>query len=320
MKIATIDLLEEYEKSSKIENRMVGVGININGSDIEYQFFPEKSELKLIMPEIEKMVVIAADYGEIGIDSKDTEEEIQDKISSYVKRQTLNKDFPLDAVVFADDGREFLRKGFIHVPSRFLFNDQRTTDNIVVTENEDGQKGILLIDRKLPPTGWAMAGGMVDEAALEKAAMLGVDANEQNAADELEEELGLKNVSVVDLEDGYETYSSYEVRGSMTTHITVFDSPMALKDKMAIAGDDASDFEFLTMDEIKELLVMGNYVKNGKVINLIPHHRKILKKILNPFSLKKNKELFESLSKDNEMDKSKRTVKGETYVAKERNP
>lgn len=286
MKILKTDVIKEYEKSSKIENRMVGVGINDNGPDIEYHFFPELNELKLIVPDIDTCISIEASLSDIGI-SEETEESFnQKKLADFVKIKTHDDDFPIKNIKWSNVERDFLVDGFIHVPSRFLFNNQQTTDNIVITQNEKGEKGILIIDRKLPPTGWAMAGGMVDEAAIKKAAELQKDASELNAHDELEEELGLKEVKIVPLSEEYTRVDSFEVRGSMSTRVTVFDSPGALVDKLATAGDDASDFKFITFEELFTLLKRETLVKDGIEIKLVPHHRDIL---ANTFSLESRK-------------------------------
>lgn len=47
-----------------------------------------------------------------------------------------------------------------------------TVDIIIEVEREDGRPGIVLIERKFPPSGWALPGGFVEYGeSLEKAAV-----------------------------------------------------------------------------------------------------------------------------------------------------
>ena len=51
-------------------------------------------------------------------------------------------------------------------------NPAPTVDIIIETDKEDGRRGIILIERKNPPYGWALPGGFVDYGeSLEDAAI-----------------------------------------------------------------------------------------------------------------------------------------------------
>jgi ADP-ribose pyrophosphatase YjhB (NUDIX family) len=51
-----------------------------------------------------------------------------------------------------------------------------TVDIIIEVEREDGRIGVVLIERKYPPSGWALPGGFVEYGeTLEEAAVQGRD-------------------------------------------------------------------------------------------------------------------------------------------------
>ena len=286
------DILQQYKMAQKYEERYVGVMILENRSNIEYIYTPETKHIKLITPEDRSIELIKVET-ESNIINGD-EREIQKNIVNLIKKEIEKKNGVLNGeYIFADDDDDkFLKDGFIHVPKKFLFNDQETTDNIVISRHpETGEYGVSLIDRKLPPTGWAMAGGMVDEEDIEEAKkelqnrdnpeyngkrVVEDEAAIINSSKEVGEELNLSDISVI--KRYKEKVSTYEVRGSLNTTVTVFFSKTGYDAK---AGDDAGDEVWLSVDELKTLIEKGIFQKGEKEIILIPHHKAILKKVIN---------------------------------------
>jgi len=259
------DILEEYKKSSMVKNRLVGVGILDGDTDIEFHFFPDEQKMKLIFPGLNsKIDVSISDELMNNFNQLENEQEKYNFLNSYVRN--LVEDYSVVEGNFVDDGREFMTNGFVNVPSFIVqnFNHQLATDLIVLTKNNNNKLGIVLIDRKFPPTGWAMAGGMIEDDE---------DA-EINAEKELQEELGSKMTTkkIFTIPDNIHTY---EVRGYVETNVNVYYSKDAYK--KAQAGDDAADSMFLTIEELKHLLETGILMKKGKRISLVPHHADILK-------------------------------------------
>jgi len=260
-----VKMIEEYKKSANIKNRLVGTGILDGDTDIEFHFFPDEQKIKLLFPGLNsKMEINISDELIDNFNKLETEQDKYSLINSYVRN--LVEDYSIVEGIFIDDGREYMTNGFINVPTFIIesFNHQLATDIIVLTKNNNNKLGIVLIDRKFPPTGWAMAGGMIEDN--EDAA--------SNSDKELEEELGseMKTKKIFTIPENIHTY---EVRGYVETNVNVYYSKDAYK--KAKAGDDAADSMFLTIEELQHLLETGIFLKKGKRIQLVPHHADILK-------------------------------------------
>ncbi|MGD8539188.1 MAG: NUDIX hydrolase, partial [Candidatus Aminicenantes bacterium] len=108
-----------------------------------------------------------------------------------------------------------------------------TTDIIIEVTREDGKRGIILIERKNPPYGWAIPGGFVDYG----------ESLEQAAVREAKEETSLD----IQLEHQMHTYSDPGRDPRKHTISTVF---IASAKGTPVAQDDAKEIGIFTEDEI----------------------------------------------------------------------
>ena len=112
-------------------------------------------------------------------------------------------------------------------------NPYPTADIIIEIEKEDGHQGIVLINRKNPPYGWAIPGGFVDYGeSLERAAVR--EAKEETSLD-------------IKLRKQFHTYSDPKRDPRKHTITTVF---IAEAHGQPIAQDDALEIGVFTREEI----------------------------------------------------------------------
>ncbi|MGB8952896.1 MAG: NUDIX hydrolase [Candidatus Aminicenantales bacterium] len=144
-------------------------------------------------------------------------------------------------------------------------NPVPTVDIIIEIERSDGRKGIVLIQRKNPPFGWALPGGFVDYGeSLEKAAVR-----------EAEEETSLK----IKLRYQLHTYSDPVRDPRQHTISTVY---VARARGMPKAQDDAQEIRIFTPEEINFTLafdhkrILNDYFKReGMTKNGYPQRKKV---------------------------------------------
>jgi 8-oxo-dGTP diphosphatase len=116
-----------------------------------------------------------------------------------------------------------------------------TADVIIEMEKEDGRLGIILIERKYEPPGWAIPGGFVEYGeCLENAAVR--EAKEETSLD-------------VRLITQFHTYSSPERDPRKHTITTVF---VAEAEGIPKAGDDAKNIGLFCRDEIPSPLAFDH--------------------------------------------------------------
>jgi 8-oxo-dGTP diphosphatase len=117
------------------------------------------------------------------------------------------------------------------------------TVDIIIESN----RGILLIERKNPPEGWALPGGFVDYG----------ESLESAAVREAKEETGLD----VELTRQFHTYSDPERDPRHHTITTVFIARAAGK---AVAGDDAKEVGIFGRDALPEQIAFdhGNIIQD----------------------------------------------------------
>jgi len=112
-------------------------------------------------------------------------------------------------------------------------NPVPTVDIIIEIKREDGKEGIVLIERKNPPYGWALPGGFVDYG----------ETLEQAAIREAKEETSLD----IELIEQFHTYSEPGRDPRFHTISTVF---IARASGKPIAKDDAKNIGIFTEKEI----------------------------------------------------------------------
>jgi ADP-ribose pyrophosphatase YjhB (NUDIX family) len=112
-------------------------------------------------------------------------------------------------------------------------NPVPTVDVIIEIERKDGEVGIVLINRKNPPFGWALPGGFVDYG----------ETLEEAARREAREETSLE----IELLSQFHTYSDPKRDPRQHTISTVF---IARVQGIPKAQDDAREIGIFTQKEI----------------------------------------------------------------------
>jgi len=113
-------------------------------------------------------------------------------------------------------------------------NPVPTVDIIIEIQREDAQEGIVLINRKNPPYGWALPGGFVDYG----------ESLEESAVREAKEETDLDAKLLYQLH----TYSDPKRDPRQHTISTVYVAKASGTPK---AQDDAQDIGIFTAEEIQ---------------------------------------------------------------------
>ena len=136
-------------------------------------------------------------------------------------------------------------------------NPVPTVDIIIEIDREDGKEGIVLIERKNPPYGWALPGGFVDYGeSLEEAAIR--EAKEETSLD-------------IQLKNQFHTYSDPERDPRQHTISTVYVAKAQGKPK---AQDDAKEIGVFTEEEINFPLafdhrkILRDYFEQNKKRNI----------------------------------------------------
>jgi ADP-ribose pyrophosphatase YjhB (NUDIX family) len=136
-------------------------------------------------------------------------------------------------------------------------NPVPTVDIIIEIDTEDGKEGIVLINRRNPPYGWALPGGFVDYGeSLEEAAVR--EAKEETSLD-------------IQLKSQFHTYSDPERDPRHHTISTVFLAKAQGKPK---AQDDAKEIGVFTEEEIHFPLafdhqkILKDYFEQNKKRNI----------------------------------------------------
>lgn len=112
-------------------------------------------------------------------------------------------------------------------------NPVPTVDIIIEITRHDGKKGIILIERKNPPYGWAIPGGFVDYG----------ETLEQAAVREAKEETSLD----IRLKRQMHSYSEPDRDPRLHTISTVY---VAKAEGAPVAQDDAKKIGIFTKEEI----------------------------------------------------------------------
>lgn len=136
-------------------------------------------------------------------------------------------------------------------------NPVPTVDIIIEIRREDGKEGVVLIQRKNPPHGWALPGGFVDYG----------ESLEEAAVREAREETSLE----VQLKAQLHTYSDPSRDPRQHTISTVF---VATAQGSPKADDDAQEIGIFTREEIDFSLafdhsrILADYFEQKKTIDL----------------------------------------------------
>lgn len=131
-------------------------------------------------------------------------------------------------------------------------NPVPTVDIIIEITRYDGKRGIVLIERKNPPYGWAIPGGFVDYG----------ETLEQAAVREAKEETSLS----IRLKHQMHTYSNPDRDPRQHTISTVY---VAEAEGVPAAQDDAKKIGIFTEEEIVFPLafdhrrILDDYFRNG---------------------------------------------------------
>ncbi len=130
-------------------------------------------------------------------------------------------------------------------------NPTPTVDIIIECEDKDSNSGIVLIERRNPPSGWAIPGGFVDYGeSLEDAAVR--EAKEETCLD-------------VKLIRQFHVYSAPDRDPRQHTVSTIF---IATANGEPKAADDAKDVGIFTQDNLPDKIAFD--------------HRQILEDYFNP--------------------------------------
>ncbi len=141
-------------------------------------------------------------------------------------------------------------------PSRTFRNPVPTVDIIIEIKDKRGKSGIILIERKNPPYGWALPGGFVDYG----------ETLESAAVREAEEETSLK----VDLKYQLHTYSDPSRDPRLHTISTIF---VAAAKGTPKAEDDAKDIGIFRPRDIHFPLAFDH----AKILDDYFHQKKLKK-------------------------------------------
>lgn len=147
------------------------------------------------------------------------------------------------------------RCGTIVQPYR---NPVPTVDIIIEIRDQTGQAGIVLIERKNPPPGWALPGGFVDYG----------ESLEEAAVREAKEETGLD----VELRGQFRAYSDPKRDPRQQTITNVF---VARADGLPVGQDDALRAGVFTPDRLPSPLAFDHAQILADYIESVNHVREI---------------------------------------------
>ncbi len=134
-------------------------------------------------------------------------------------------------------------------------NPYPTVDIIIEMATEDGRSGVVLINRKNPPHGWALPGGFVDYG----------ESLEQAAVREAKEETSLD----IELVSQFHTYSDPHRDPRFHTISTVFVARAAGRPR---ARDDAREAGIFTAQNLPRPLafdhekILADYFRSKKKV------------------------------------------------------
>ncbi len=124
-------------------------------------------------------------------------------------------------------------------------NPYPTVDIIIETAADDGRRGVVLINRKNPPHGWALPGGFVDYGeSLEEAAVR--EAKEETSLD-------------IELVSQFHTYSDPSRDPRFHTISTIYIGRAAGRPR---ARDDAMEADIFTAENLPHPLAFDH----GKIL------------------------------------------------------